>query len=185
MRAPTTTSQKVAGLVGLVLLAAGLLGFAGNDGFATGDELDRGSFLGLDVNGWHNLVHAGSGLLLLIGATSRRRARGAWRLLLLAYVVVLVAGLIDQVGTPSGPGDDVFGVLPVNGPDHLLHAALVLLAIWGARAAKERRGHLECRTVEVPPADGPLVVGPGSGHVGGPRRNAPRIDARLPAKPRR
>ena len=177
MRAPTTTSQKVAGLVGVVLVAAGLLGFAGGDGFATGGELDRGSFLGLDVNGWHNLVHAGSGLLLLIGATSRRRARGAWRLFLGAYLVVLVAGLID--------GDDVFGVLPVNGADNLLHAALAVLAIWGARNAKEHRGHLECRRIEVERPDGPLVVGPGSGHVGGPRRNAPRIDARLPAQPRR
>lgn len=167
----TTSSQTVAGVLGAGLLLAGALGFAADASFATGARLEHGSLLGLQVNGWHNLVHLASGLALLAGSTSRPRARGAWRLLLGLYALLLVAGLAG--------GDAVFGLAPVNAPDQLLHGVLLALAVWGTRAAKERRDVMVRDSVAVAAARGPRVTGPGSGHVGGRRTGEARIDARL------
>lgn len=169
---PLTSSQIVAAALGAALVLAGALGFAADASFATGAQLEHGSLLGFEVNGWHNLVHLGSGLLLLAGASSRSRARGAWRLLLGLYALVLVAGLTG--------GDAIFGLAPVNTPDQLLHGALLAVAVWGTRAAKERRDVIVRDSVAVAAADGPRVTGPGSGHVGGRRTGVARIDARLP-----
>ena len=66
-------AQAFCGLVGVVLIAAGALGFIGNASFGGADQ--RGSFLGLDVNGWHNLVHIATGVLLLAGAPRASAAR--------------------------------------------------------------------------------------------------------------
>src|SRR4051812_50077196 len=58
-------AQAFCGLVGAVLILVGILGFFGNSSFGGAGE--RGTFLGLDVNGWHNVVHIVTGLLLLAG----------------------------------------------------------------------------------------------------------------------
>jgi hypothetical protein len=169
--APVTRAQKLAALLGVLLLAAGAFGFIGDGSFDTGDGVAGGSFLGFEVNGWLNVLHGVSGLVLLIASGSRAATRGAWRLLSLVYLVVFVTGLID--------GNDAFRVFPVNGADHWLHGALFVIAFLGARSAKETRQTLERDRVLLPALDGPSVVGPGSGHVGGPRRPVARIDARL------
>ncbi len=59
-----TPAQWYCLLGGLALLLAGILGFLAESSFKTGDALERGSLLGFDVNGWHNIVHLLSGLLL-------------------------------------------------------------------------------------------------------------------------
>lgn len=169
--APVTASQKLAVLVGLVLLAAGAFGFIASSSFDTGSGIDSGSLLGFDVNGWSNLLHLLAGLLLLAVSPNRALTRAAWRLIAFAALISLLAGLID--------GDDVFGLVPVNTLDKVGDAVLLVIAIIGARAAKEQRPILEQDRLLVDAPDGPGVVGPGSGHVGGPRGNVARIDAKL------
>src|SRR3954451_23183112 len=116
-----TPAQWYCLLAGLSLLLAGVLGFISDATFDTGTKLQGDGFLGFEVNGWHNLVHILSGLLLL----SVFRRRGAAKTVALAfgivYGIVAVIGLID--------GNDVLGIIPVNPADNILHIALSLLGI--------------------------------------------------------
>ena len=80
-------------------------------------------------------------------------------------------------------GDDLFGLLPVNPADNVLHAVLALLALWAARLSKDKRDQVGKDRIVIAERDpDERVVGPGSGHVGGPRAIQPRIDRRLPVK---
>lgn len=171
---PAAPAQVVAGVLGIVLVAAGLVGLAVDASFDTG-AVQGDRLLGLEVNGWHNVVHAASGLLLLAGLGSNGRARKVCRLFGLAYVVVTIVGLAD--------GSDVFGLMPVNAADNVLHALLAIVALWAAALSKDKRDIVaRDRVVVAAPHDPTQVVGPGSGHVGGPRSIQPRIDRRLPQK---
>src|SRR5215208_405838 len=118
-----TPAQLYCLLGGLALLLAGILGFISDATFdtASGDQLQGDSFLGFEVNGWHNVVHILSGLLLL----SAFRRRGPAKTVAIAfgavYGVVAIIGLID--------GNDVLGIIPINSADNILHVALALLGI--------------------------------------------------------
>ena len=171
---PAAPAQIVAGVLGAALLLAGLIGFAADANFDTGN-VQGDTLLGLEVNGWHNVVHAASGLLLLAGLGSNDRSRKVCRLFGVTYLLVTVVGLID--------GSDIFGLLPVNAADNVLHAVLALVALWAAKASKDKRDTIaRYRAAVEDRAAGSRVVGPGSGHVGGPRAIEPRIDRRLPQK---
>lgn len=90
-----------------MLVAAGVIGFAYDSSFETGQGIDGDIVFGiLEVNGIHNLVHIGSGLLLLLVGPERVSAR---------------IGLID--------GEDVITLLPVNPADNVLHVVLAVLAV--------------------------------------------------------
>ena len=168
---PVAPAQIVAGVLGATLVLAGLVGFAADSTFDTGD-VQGDTLLGLEVNGWHNVVHLASGLLLLAGLGSNARARKVCKLFGLTYLVVSIVGLID--------GSDIFGLLPVNAADNVLHAVLAVVALWAAAVSKDRRDTIaRYRAVVAEPEGGARVVGPGSGHVGGPRATEPRIDRRL------
>jgi hypothetical protein len=172
---PVAPARIVAGVLGAALVVVGLVGLAVDSSFHTGGALDGHALLGLEVNGWHNLVHVASGLLLLAGLGGNRRARLACRVVGLTYLVVLVSGLAD--------GSDVFGLFPVNPADNVLHALLALVTLWAAALSKDRRDPLARDQVVVHASeDAAHVVGPGSGHVGGPRATQPRVDRRLPVK---
>jgi Domain of unknown function (DUF4383) len=116
-----TPAQWYCLLAGLALLLAGVLGFISDATFDTGTKIQGDGFLGFEVNGWHNLVHILSGLLLL----SVFRRRGAAKTVALAfgivYGLVAIIGLID--------GNDVLGIIPVNPADNVLHIALSALGI--------------------------------------------------------
>jgi hypothetical protein len=172
---PATPARVVAGVLGATLLVAGLIGLAVDSSFDTGAGVDGDKLLGLEVNGWHNLVHAASGLLLLVGVASNRLARKVCRLFGVIYLVVAIVGFAD--------GDDLFGLLPVNTADNFLHLALALVAFWAAALSKDKRDIVaKDRVLIAERAPDERVVGPGSGHVGGPRAIQPRIDRRLPHK---
>src|SRR4051794_38725119 len=117
-------AQVFCGLAGIVLIAAGALGFLGNSSFGGAGE--RGSFLGLDVNGWHNVVHILTGLLLLAGAPNARAARAVCLIFGGSYALVTILGVID--------GSDVLGLIPIDGADNVLHAVLSVTAIGAALA---------------------------------------------------
>ena len=117
-----TPAQIYAYAVGAVLLLVGLIGFAADSAFDTGQGIDGGKLLGIfEVNGIHNLVHLASGLLLLAVAPKRATARAGVIAFGLVYGLVTLIGLID--------GEDVLGLIPVNPADNVLHIALTAAAL--------------------------------------------------------
>lgn len=119
-----TPAQWYCLLAGAALLLAGITGFIADSAFDTGDGLDGGSLLGFEVNGWHNLVHLASGAVLLASFRRRGPAKTVALAFGLVYGLVTVIGLID--------GSDILGIIPINGPDNVLHLALAAVGIFAA-----------------------------------------------------
>jgi hypothetical protein len=139
-----TPAQWYCLLAGAGLLLAGLFGFIADATFDTVrsgvDEeggnapgrLQGDSFLGFEVNGWHNLVHVLSGVVLLSVFRKAGLARTVALAFGLVYGAVTIIGLID--------GEDVLGFIPVNGADNVLHLALSGLGIISALMSKRDHG---------------------------------------------
>ncbi len=129
-----TPAQWYCLLGGLALLLAGIAGFLVESSFRTGDALSRGSLLGFDVNGWHNVVHLASGAVLLAAAAKWRTAKRV------AIAFGAVYGLVTIIGIADG--NDALGLLPVNSADNLLHLALAALGIVaGVMSPPKRHDH--------------------------------------------
>ena len=124
-----TPAQWFAYLVGAVLVLVGLIGFLADSSFDTGTTgLDGDKLLGIfEVNGWHNVVHILTGLLLLAVAGKRKTAKPGVLFFGVAYGLVTLIGLID--------GKDVLGLIPVNPADNILHIALTAAALLSAFAS--------------------------------------------------
>jgi hypothetical protein len=127
-----TPAQYYCLLAGLALLLGGLAGFlvdatfdtgvtADPEGGNAGGKLQGDSLLGFEVNGWHNVVHLLSGLVLLGASRAWRTAKTVAIAFGAAYGLVALIGLID--------GNDVLGIIPINGADNVLHIALAALGI--------------------------------------------------------
>jgi hypothetical protein len=109
-------------IVGVALLAYGISGLIfGGHGFAqhaiSGTQTGR-TWLGIEANGWSNLLFAGSGALLLFGSPLHWGAKS------LSLIVGLVLGAASVIALVDG--DDVFGIFAANGPTKL---------VWGIAAA--------------------------------------------------
>jgi Domain of unknown function (DUF4383) len=117
-----TPAQWYCAMAGLSLLLAGILGFIADSGFDTGNGIQGDKLIVFEVNGWHNLVHILSGLLLLSVFRRRGPAKTVALAFALVYGVVTVIGLID--------GSDVLGIIPVNAADNVLHIALTALGLF-------------------------------------------------------
>lgn len=138
-------------MVGPTLILVGLLGFFVEAKFDTATGGDPGSLDGEDliifeVNGWHNVVHIASGLLLLVGAARHTLAKTVAIAFGATYAVVSVIGLID--------GEDVLGVIPIDRADNVLHlglaAAALLVGFGSTRDRIDARGRV---TRDRPRAD--------------------------------
>jgi hypothetical protein len=128
-----TPAQWYCLLAGLGLLLAGIFGFLADASFDTGGSADTDrlgnadgqlqgdGFLGFEVNAWHNIVHILSGLVLLAAFRRRGPAKAVAIAFGVVYGIVALIGLID--------GNDVLGIIPVNGADNVLHIALSALGI--------------------------------------------------------
>lgn len=131
-----TPAQWYCLLAGAALLLAGVTGFIVDATFDTagGDTLQGDSLLGFEVNGWHNLVHIASGAVLLAAFGKRKPAKTVALAFGVVYGIVTVIGLID--------GNDVLGIIPINGPDNILHLALAAVGIFAALTSPtdEHRG---------------------------------------------
>jgi len=124
--ADRTPAQVYALLVGLALLAGGVLGFFYSASFAIGEAIEREAVLGiLDVNAWHNLVHITTGALALAVAGSYSTSRA----FALAFGVVYL--LVAMIGFAVGDGEAIVGLVPVNTEDNVFH---VLIAVSGLLA---------------------------------------------------
>jgi Domain of unknown function (DUF4383) len=131
-----TPAQWYCLLAGLGLLLAGIFGWLADGSFDTGSSgdtdaagnangaLQGDSFLGLEVNGWHNLVHLLSGLVLLAAFSKRKPAKTVALAFGVVYGVVAVIGLVD--------GNDVLGLIPINPADNVLHLVLAAAGILAA-----------------------------------------------------
>jgi hypothetical protein len=121
-------AQLYALVFGIVLVAAGILGFFYESSFSTGDDtlVDRDAVLGiLDVNGWHNVVHILSGVAGLAVAGSYANSR----LYALGFGAVYI--LVTILGFIAGDGDSILKLIPVNTEDNVLH---LLIGIAGIAA---------------------------------------------------
>jgi hypothetical protein len=116
-----TPAQWYCLLAGLALLLAGAFGFISDSSFDTGEGVQGDLFLGFEVNAIHNLIHVASGLVLLAASPKRASARAVAIGFGLVYGLVATVGLID--------GEDVFGLIPINSADNLLHIALAALGV--------------------------------------------------------
>lgn len=126
----STPARLYAGLIGAVLLVAGIIGFFYSSSFGSPGE--REAVLGiLDVNGWHNLVHLASGVLGLLAYASGPAASRTYALVFGAvYIVVAIWGFI------VGDNGEILSIIPVNTEDNILHVILGVLGI-GAYAASD------------------------------------------------
>jgi hypothetical protein len=122
-----TPAQWYCLLAGLALLLAGIAGFLVDSTFDTGSNIDGDALLGFEVNAWHNIVHLASGLVLLAASVKRASAKTVALLFGIVYGAVALIGLID--------GETVFGLIPVNPADNILHIALAAAGILAALAS--------------------------------------------------
>lgn len=81
--------------------------------------------------GWHQLIHLSSGVLLLVAAGRASRALVAALAFGVFYAAVAFVGFID--------GQDVAGVIPVQSGDNLLHTVLTVTSLGaGMLSLRER-----------------------------------------------
>ena len=132
-------AQIYALLFGVVLVAAGIVGFFYSADFGKPGDVD--DVLGiLDVNGWHNLVHIATGVIGLAVAGSYGGARTYALGLGVVYIGVAIWGFI------IGDGHSILSIVPVNTEDNVLH---LLIGVAGFSAG--------ALTPAVPP---PTTVAP-------------------------
>lgn len=129
---PRTSAQLFCLILGWGLVLAGLAGFLADASFDDGDPVQGDLLLGLEVNGWHNLVHLASGLLLLAGAGRVGRARLTVFVFGVAYLLIVALGL---------GSDEILDVVPINAADNGLHLVLTVLAlgVWFRARRPDRR----------------------------------------------
>ncbi len=120
-------AQATCGLLGLSLVLAGILGFifAGR-GFGHGNPQGE-DLIVFEVNGWHNVVHILTGLLLLAAAPRAPLAVAGLLAFAGGYAIVTVWGFID--------GNDVLGLLAIDGADNVLHLVLTLVPLGAVALA--------------------------------------------------
>jgi hypothetical protein len=114
-------------VIGLSLTAAGIVGFFYSGAFDSPGKV-RDVFGVLGVNGWHNLVHIGSGLVGLALWRSYGGARAYALGLGVIYTAVAIWGFV------IGSGESILGFLPVNTEDNVLHLLIALAGLFAGLA---------------------------------------------------
>ena len=115
------------GIIGLVLLAGGILGLLfGSTNFTThapNGDVSGGTWLGIEGNGWTWLGFAAAGVLLVISAPLHWGAKTVAMAVGLVMAAACVIAIVD--------GSDVLGVAAANGATKLVFgaAAAALLVV--------------------------------------------------------
>jgi hypothetical protein len=141
----TSLAKGPVGIIGMILLAYGVtaLIFGGRsfttqalDGTVNGE-----TWLGLEVNGWSDLLFIGSGAALMFGSPLHW---GAKSLSLIVGLVLAAAAVIAFVD-----GDDVLGIFAANGRTTLVWAiaaaVLIVLALLPRVGGDRKAGDAEHR----------------------------------------
>jgi hypothetical protein len=139
---PTRTARRsivgpAAAVLGLVLIAYGITGLIfGSADFDTdpGGMVAGDSWLGIEGNGWTNVLFVAAGIMLILGSPA---PLGSVMALVVAGLVLGAAAIIALID-----GDDVFGVFAADGWTVLAWgvAALVLLAAAALHVIRSRSG---------------------------------------------
>ncbi len=125
MEAPTTPARWLATLLGVVLLALGVLALIlGSMNFGVADRINAEEFLIWRVSGWETILYIATGALGLVMASRVDAARTYSLVAGIAYAAFAVWGFID--------GNDVFGLLAVDTTDNIFHAAIGGLGLVAA-----------------------------------------------------
>jgi len=169
--AGVSLSKGLVGLIGLALLAYGISGliFAGHRfrAHAISGTVSGTAWLGVDANGWTNLLFAAAGAVLVLASPRHRGATST----ALAVAVVLGAA----AGIALLDGRDVLGVLAANGlPTRAWGAAAVALlavALLPRVVARERdddHAELGRRAAQLHPVREPIRFGRDRANVDDP-----------------
>jgi Domain of unknown function (DUF4383) len=130
MNEKSTPAGLYAGLVGAVLVVAGIIGFFYNSEFTSNEAIHDDVFGILSVNGWHNVVHIATGALGVLAFLGGARSARTYALGLgVVYIAVAVWGFI------IGSGDSILSIVPVNTEDNVLHLILGVLGIGAGLAS--------------------------------------------------
>ncbi len=113
---------------GVVLVAAGVLGFFVEASFDVQENVPRETLILFDVNGWHNVVHLASGAILLAVAGSYARARSVAIGFGAVYAVITIVGFI------AGNDGTILSLIPINTEDNILHILITVAAIGAGLA---------------------------------------------------
>jgi hypothetical protein len=154
-------AQVLAGLVGLVFLALGVLGFmrTGFGDFA-GDQ--HAMLLGFTLNPLHNVVHLAFGVLGLLMASTSGLARLYGWILFIGYGAVLLWGLALAGVFSTNPVAGLGNPMALNVNDNWLHLGLaavgLVIAVLPARRKIVTEAPVDARTGEPVGPDG--SVGP-------------------------
>ena len=131
-RRTTTSGVSLAkgpvSIIGMILLAYGVTGliFGGNnfDSSPLDGTVDGDTWLGIEGNGWSNLLAIGAGGVLLFGAQLHWAAKTTAIVVGLGFAAAAIIALVDG-------GDDVLGIFAANDATILAWAitAAVLVVI--------------------------------------------------------
>ena len=132
------------GIIGIVLLAGGILGLLfGSTDFtmdAPSGDVSGGTFLGIEGNGWTWLLFAGAGVLLLISAPMHWSAKTMSMIVGLAMAAAAIISVVD--------GSDALGIFAANGMTMIAFgaaAAACLIVAMLPRVGRRREVAVEDR----------------------------------------
>ena len=108
-------AKTTALVLGFVFIIVGVLGYVPNP--IVGPS---GIFV---TNTVHNLIHIGSGIVLLLGAYSSLGSSVALKIIGVVYAIVAVLGFLM-------PGDMMLGMVAMNSADRWLHVALAIVILY-------------------------------------------------------
>jgi hypothetical protein len=130
-------ARTVVLVLGAVYVLIGVLGFVPQ--LVTGETpadmpSAEGNLLGIfPVNWLHNVVHLLIGAALLWGATATANAIQVARGVGILYIAVGLLGLVAP---------DLFGLMPIGGPDIILHVLTGGILLWlGFLSPETRAAH--------------------------------------------
>jgi hypothetical protein len=121
-------AQKYAVLFGVLLLAAGIVGFFYNGTFTSNEAVHDNMLGAFSVNGWSNTLHVLLGIWGLAAGSSWSGAR-IW-----GYAAGLLLVVLGAWGLILGPGHSIISIIPVNTPIDFARLAIGVIAVLSAVA---------------------------------------------------
>lgn len=134
-------AETCALLVGLLLVAAGIVGFFYNGTFTSNERIHDDMLGAFSVNGWANALNVALGIWGLAAASSRSGARAYGYLAGLLLIGLAVWGFV------LGSGQSILSIIPVNAANNWARLVLGLACLVAAVVTSAEPGSTELRTV--------------------------------------
>lgn len=117
-------------VAGVLLTLLGIVSLIVNADFSTGEMISAERLLYFDVNGWSGVLYLLTGLVALLAATDKARARMVSMVVGGLYLVLTVWSLFDA---------SILGLLPVNDPTAITYAAIGVIGVAGGMQPESER----------------------------------------------